>query len=101
MPNKNIITGALRLIKQCPSCQTKYTQSQAKILDFTKTGALIYFSCPTCSSSLVAKILETPFGVVGSAMLTEFEPREVLKFQNLAAINIDDLLKLHQSLEKK
>ncbi len=97
--NKNIITNSLRLIRQCPVCQTKYEVRKVQVVDLTETGVLVYFSCPICFSSLIAQIVEAPFGMVGSAMLTDLEAGEVKKFKDGDGVTADDVLEVYERLE--
>ncbi len=99
--NHGIISHSLRLIKQCPVCNTSYTSRKVQIVDFTETGVLLYFSCPICQSSLLAQIVEMPFGMVGSAMLTDLKFNEVQKFKNAQPVNADDVLEVYQKLESR
>ena len=97
--NNNIINSSLKLVKECPVCNTRYTTRRAQIVEQTETGYLIYFSCIRCHSSLLANIVEMPFGLVGSAMLTDLELNEVQKFKNSEPVTVDDVLEIHQKLQ--
>ena len=100
MQNKNIILNSLRLIRKCPVCNSKYTQNRVQIIDSNQDGVLVYFSCPVCFSSLLAQIAEMPFGMVGSAMLTDLQADEVLKFKKGETVSVDDVLNVYQELKK-
>ncbi|MFH1457500.1 MAG: hypothetical protein ABIF17_05380 [Patescibacteria group bacterium] len=105
MHNKNkIIINSLKLVKQCPVCNNKYSEKSAEVVRETETGYLIYFTCVHCSSSLLAQINEMPFGLIGSAMLTDLELNEVLKFNpptgGAEKVTVDDVLEIYQKLEK-
>lgn len=98
--DKNIILNSLRLIKVCPVCNTKYTQNTAKVVDKAEEyGILIHFSCPVCKTSLVVNMFELPFGLVGSAMVTDLQADEILKFKNSEKVTVDDVLEVYQELE--
>ena len=100
--NSRIIKSSLKLIRSCPVCNSKYTPSTARVIengDDEENGVLVYFSCPRCSSSLLARVVELPFGVVGSAMLTDLEADEVEKFKNSDEVTVDDVLEVYRELE--
>ena len=97
--NHSIINSSLRLIKQCPVCSTKYVSRKVQIIDYAESGVLLHFSCPTCFSSLLANVTEMPFGLVGSAMLTDLQAEEVLKFKNKEKVTSDDVLDVYERLE--
>ncbi len=99
--NKNIVNGSLRLIKQCPVCANNYEAQKIKIVDFTESGVLVHFFCEICQSSLLAQITEMPFGIVGSAMLTDLAAHEVNKFKNSGPVTIDDVIEVYQKLRNK
>lgn len=97
---QDIIENSLKLIKECPVCSTKYILNCASVVDKNENGFLMYFSCAHCSSSLLANIIEMPFGLVGSAMLTDLELNEVQKFKNKQPVTTDDVLGVYKYLEK-
>ncbi|MFH1610846.1 MAG: hypothetical protein ABIA91_03050 [Patescibacteria group bacterium] len=101
MNNRNkIIENSLKLVKSCPVCNSKYTEKSAEVASEIEAGYLIYFACHKCSSSLLAQVVEAPFGLIGSAMLTDLELNEVLKFKNGEKVSVDDVLDVYQKLEK-
>lgn len=97
--NKNIIQNSLKLVKSCPVCTNRYTTTMAEVVQEQNTGYLVYFSCNNCQSSLLAQISEMPFGLIGSAMLTDLELNEVLKFKNSEKVSVDDVLEVYKKLE--
>ncbi len=97
--NKDIIQNALKLVKNCPACATKYTIPMADVVQELNTGYLVYFSCTKCQSSLLTQVSEIPFGLIGSAMLTDLELNEVLKFKNSEKVSVDDVLEVYKKLE--
>lgn len=98
---QNIINNSLRLVKECPSCHTKYEAKQVSVADRVDSGYLVYFSCQHCGNSLLARIVETPFGLIGSAMLTDLELNEVVKFKSSEPVSTNDVLAVYQELEHK
>jgi hypothetical protein len=97
----SLTSQSIRLIKHCPSCQTKYAEKDAKIVaPADKDGkVLIYFNCPVCQSSLLAQMVAMPFGLFGSAALTDLEANEVKKFIHGEKVSYDDVLEVYQKLE--
>ena len=98
--DKILINNSLHLVKQCPVCHTRYSAREVQIVDYTKNGALLYFSCPVCLSSLLVNVTEMPFGLIGSATLTDLEVNEIQKFKNAEPVNADDVLEVYKMLEK-
>jgi len=96
--NKSIIQNSLKLIKSCPICAVKYEIEKVQVVD-DKEDILVHFGCKNCHSSLLAHIAEMPFGVVGSAILTDLSAPEVMKFKNANAVSVDDVLEVYEKLE--
>lgn len=101
MSNKNIIQNSLKLIKQCPVCSSKYLIEKIAIVSDEEDGYLLHFSCHNCANALLAKIAPLPFGIIGSAVLTDLEANEVLKFKNAGSVSVDDVLEVYEKLEIK
>jgi|GEM_PF-351457 len=99
MSNKNIIKNSLKLIKQCPVCNSEYLLEKITVVAGEEDGYLLHFSCNHCANALLVKIAPLPFGVIGSAMLTDLEANEVLKFKNAGTVSVDDVLEVYQNLE--
>jgi hypothetical protein len=100
--NKNIFSEyALKLVKACPNCKNSFNEKQIDLVEENEDGFLVYFMCSKCLHSYVANIKEMPFGLVGSAMLTDLELNEVQKFKNAERVVADDVLDVHEKLMKK
>jgi hypothetical protein len=97
--NKNIIANSLRLIKECPVCHTRYTQTKVQVIDMGEKSVLVYFTCAVCYTSLLATIIELPFGIIGSAMVTDLKAPEVKKFMSGEEVTEDDVLAVYEMLE--
>jgi hypothetical protein len=96
----NFASASRKLIQHCPVCNTEYRMSTIKVLDYTEDSFLVYFLCDTCKSGVVASIVEMPFGMVGSGLVTDLGSEEVLKFHEGEGLEQDDVLKVHEILRE-
>ena len=49
---------------------------------------------------MVSNLINMPFGLAGSAILTDLTADEVLKFKKGEGVSVDDVLDVYQKLEK-
>ena len=100
MHQNSILRQSQQLNPECPICNHKYDIQRIQILDENEQGVLTHFSCKNCFASFLATIVETPFGHMASGLLTDLCADEVLKFAEQDTINNDDVLEIHEMLEK-
>lgn len=91
----------LRLLKHCPVCQREYQSSLVQILSENESGLLTYMTCAFCGAHLLTKLSARPQGVVGNAILTDLLADEVMPFTAFDEISSDDVLQVHELLNKK
>jgi transposase-like protein len=96
----DLIKASHQVNPRCPICSQKYDFQKIQILDESEAGVLSYFKCDKCSASFLATVTETPFGHIAQGLLTDLEAEEVLKFAKHEAITHDDVLEVHEQLEK-
>lgn len=90
-----------QLIQECPMCGLKYQSVSVRAVRETDVGNLLYFKCSQCQSGLVASVMDAPFGLIGSGLVTDLQFDEVEKFIQGEVISEDDVLSVHSILEKK
>ena len=89
---------SIRLVQNCPVCNRKYQPNKVQIIDELGNAFLAYLTCTFCQSNLIVRVVSLPQGLVGSAILTDLDPMEVLRFSNGIKVSSDDILNVHQSL---
>jgi hypothetical protein len=94
----DILTShTLHLIKSCPVCKAKFGEGQISVVEKDDGGkATVLLSCPSCQSSLLARVVEMPFGILGTASLTDIQASEVKKFVAGGKVTFDDVLDLYK-----
>lgn len=85
-----------QLINDCPLCGALYESKNIQTVSQGPNGALLYFKCASCASGLVASIVEAPFGLLGSGLVTDLAFDEVSRFLASRALTDDDVIAFHR-----
>ncbi len=99
MSKKNITEYALKLIKNCPACGVDYKIENINTVEENDEDFLVCFSCSACQSSLLSRVMTMPFGLVGSAILTDLKAEEINKFKDSEPVTANDVLSIYERLE--
>ena len=91
----------IKVISNCPICNSKYYSSEAKILAEKNNGHLVHIQCKKCKSSVIALILASGVGVSSISLVTDLTPEDVMKFKDSAPISLDQIVDLHTILTHK
>jgi len=93
-----LTSHTLHLIKICPVCQAKFGAESLSVVEKNEEGkVLVLLSCKNCQSSLLARVVEMPFGILGTAALTDIQASEVKKFMEGEKVAFDDVLELYKN----
>lgn len=87
-----------KLLTHCPLCEAKYEEQSVRLLGEQGAMRLFHMTCPACSHSVLAVILEHPHGVSTMGMVTDLEAQDALRFQDADPISADDCLDIHDFL---
>lgn len=93
-------SGSLRLIATCPFCSTTYNLTGAKVLAEREDAHLLHLECVKCGSAVVALVMTNGTGVNSVGLVTDLTSEDVVKFTGTEAINTDDVLAIHEALER-
>lgn len=72
----------------------------AHILGDNGESRLLHLRCQKCSSSILALVLLSPAGVNSIGLLTDLSFEDVRRFKSGNSVNTDDVLKVHEMMEK-
>ncbi|PIZ99931.1 MAG: hypothetical protein COX77_00060 [Candidatus Komeilibacteria bacterium CG_4_10_14_0_2_um_filter_37_10] len=89
---------SIRLVQNCPVCNRQYQENKVQILDEAGNSFLAYMTCSFCWSNIIVRVISLPQGLVGSAILTDLFPDEVIKFGQSSSLQLDDILNVHSKL---
>ncbi len=96
----------LGFVLHCPVCNVKYDLSNIKVLDSdqeegtSEARLLIHSDCQKCKSSVMFNIDINGPEVFTIIAKTDLTSRDTTKFLDFPAIDIDDCIKVHQSLQR-
>lgn len=88
----------LKLIQQCPMCETAYEPLEIKVLDEEENKHLVHVTCAKCKHSVVALITSQPSGVSSVGLITDALPEDVQRFKESDAVDFDDCIAWHELL---
>ena len=98
-PNNNKSPeDGLRMIAHCPVCHYSNDAVQAKVLEESDNANLIYIKCRRCQSAVLALFSLNGFGVSSVGIVTDFDSHEIAKFKELARVDSDDVLAVHEQI---
>ena len=90
----------IQLIQECPMCGARYDQMSTFVVRESESGHLLYLKCAQCLGGVVATVVEAPFGLLGSGLVTDLQYDEVEKFFSSAPVTEDDVLTVHSILSQ-
>ncbi|NMC09173.1 hypothetical protein GYA44_02490 [Candidatus Microgenomates bacterium] len=87
--------------KFCDKCGGPYSVDDVKILQDTKTSAIIHFSCHICKSKHIASFV-AKYGISSRVPInTDLEVDEVQKFSKKKVLSLQNILDLYIGIKDK
>ena len=90
----------IKVVSNCPVCNTKYYSADAKILEERENGHLVHIQCKKCKSNVIALILASGVGISSVSLVTDLTSDDVLKFKDQNPISFDTVIELHNALSR-
>ncbi|MBI3120102.1 MAG: hypothetical protein HYZ08_00640 [Candidatus Kerfeldbacteria bacterium] len=100
-PRHNLPQESLRLISNCPLCNTAYNPNSARILEERDDAHLLHIQCRRCESSIVALIVMGGVGVSSIGLITDLSSDDVLQFKQGRPVSVDDVLDLYRAVSSE
>ena len=97
----NLFNDSPSLITHCPVCNLRYNPLEARVLEEGQTSHLVHIRCRHCQSSVLALIIANNLGISSMGLITDLTGDDVLKFKSVKAVSLDDVLEVHQILNKE
>ena len=97
----NLFNDNPNLITHCPVCNRRYEVLEARILEEADNKHLVYIKCRSCQATVLAVIMTNNLGISSVGLITDLNGDDILKFKSAEAINCDDVLEVHQLLNKE
>lgn len=90
----------IKIDAKCPVCGSLYDFNRLEVLQEDGGATLMYIKCSTCQSAALSMMALGPYGIKLATTLTDLEQDEVLRFQDEGVISSEDVLVLHEALDK-
>ncbi len=100
MPQFHPYHSNLRLNGRCPVCSTPYDLNKFKILAEREQHVLTYIECGSCGAGLLSLLTVQPQGMEAVGLVTDLASDEVARFEQGASVSADDVLAMHDALER-
>lgn len=91
----------IKIEAKCPVCGSLYDFGKLEVIQEEEGASLMYIKCSVCSSAALSIIALGSFGVKVASTLTDLEQDEVMRFQDAPTVKAEEVLSLHEDMEKK
>lgn len=95
------IEDGMRLMKECPLCQTDYEFDTIDLIEEDAGAHLVHITCTSCAGNMLAILMMSGFGMSSVGMVTDLGADDVRRLQMQAPISADDVLGLYEALHTK
>lgn len=97
----NLFNDHQALITHCPVCSLRYNPLEAKVIEEANNAHLIYIKCRHCQAAILALIFANSLGISSVGIITDLNSDEIIKFKSAEPINCDDVIEIHQLLNRQ
>ena len=91
--------GGLKLLKDCPVCQTNFQQADVCVVDTYNTVHLLHVTCSSCTHAILSLFAISELGMSSVGMATDLSAADAERVLGSAPIHEDELLAFHAFLE--
>lgn len=89
-------------IGSCSLCGTTFAPRSSHVLERAEEVSEVYAECGKCKASALVYVLKNDGNFVTTiGMLTDMKKDDILRFRKMQPITEDEVLRLHQILERK
>lgn len=90
----------IKIDAKCPVCGSLYDFGQLDVIEEEDGATLMYIKCSVCQSAALSIIALSGFGLKVASTITDLERDEVVRFQVEEPLKSEEVLGLHEELEK-
>jgi len=90
----------IKIDAKCPVCNSLYDFGRLEVIQEEDGATLMYIKCSTCHSAALSIIALGAFGIKVASMITDLEKDEVMRFQEERPVQDEEVLQLHEMLDK-
>ncbi len=92
-------TSGLKLLKDCPVCQTNFQQTDIRVVDTHHNVHLLHVTCNSCTHAILSLFAISQLGMSSVGMATDLSAADAERVLGSAPIHEDELLAFHAFLE--
>ncbi len=105
MPQQNFLNQISSIIPNfCDKCGYKHAHSDLDLVSQEGNKAICRLNCSNCGANYLIHVNMPVPGIVAAsktpAFKSEINKEEVKKFANISSIDSDDIIDIHESLQK-
>lgn len=90
----------IKIDAKCSVCGSLYDYGKLDVIQEEDGATLMYIKCSVCQSAALSIVALGAFGIKVASVLTDLEKDEVVFFQEEEPINSEEVLALHEGIEK-
>ncbi|MDP2683773.1 MAG: hypothetical protein Q8P20_01825 [bacterium] len=90
----------IKIDAKCSVCGSLYDYGKLDVIQEEDGATLMYIKCSVCQSAALSIIALGAFGIKVASALTDLEKEEVMHFQDEQPIKSEEVLALHEDVEK-
>jgi len=92
------IDDNMQFVSRCPFCSAEYDLDGAKVIGEEDESTVVYVTCTSCESSIVAIVAMSGFGLVSLGLVTDMTEQDTKRFFDSESVSSNDLLDLYELL---
>lgn len=96
--DSSLLEDGMRLMKQCPLCQTDYNFDNIYLIEEEDNAHLVHITCTVCKGKMLAILMMSSFGMSSVGMITDLDNTDVERLYKEEPMSADDVLELYQLL---
>ncbi len=100
IPGKPGRPERIKVDAKCPVCSSMYDFGRLEVLQEEDGATLMYIKCTVCQSGALSLIAFGNAGLKVASAVTDLEQDEVMRFQSFRPIRGEEVLQLHEDLQK-
>lgn len=91
--------SGLKLLKDCPVCQTNFQQSDIRVIATCSSVHLLHVTCGSCTHAVLSLFTISQLGMSSVGMATDLSAADAERVLGSAPIHEDELLAFHAYLK--
>lgn len=100
IPGKPGRQERIKVDAKCPVCGSMYDFGRLEVLLEEDGATLMYIKCTVCNSAALSLIAFGATGLKVASAVTDLDQDEVMLFQGFSPIQGEEVLQLHEDLQK-